>query len=378
MTDHTKYRNYIYNIILSILSVLVVCVILEIVLRSIGYNPFKEFLYEDGRELFLTPSKVSERIYEAAPNTKGYGWNTDVEINSYGFRDKEYSIKKEKGVYRIIAIGDSITFGNNLPVEATYPKRLEQLFKQGNKQIDVLNMGLGGYDTLQEVATLEDIGIQFQPDLVIVGYCINDIGSTGGNLDYIKSLQKYGSPIYKIRLAQFLKIQIEKIRITLYVKKANKEEVFARTNKDYILDTSQDKKLNKFMNKLAKKLKAKSSVPMFTKFYASHVYIGKLRYSFEQLKKLKDKHKFQVIVAMIPYLLENETDKDIHQTIYEIIKYESGRAGFDVLNLYNAFGSKGFNNFLLDENDGTHPNNYGHELIADRLNEYISSKIIAF
>ena len=82
----------------------------------------------DGRSLIIGPSVIQERIYEAIPNAKGRVWGTDVAINSAGFRDRDYSVKKPAGVYRIAVIGDSIAFGNNLPVDDTFSNQLEQLF----------------------------------------------------------------------------------------------------------------------------------------------------------------------------------------------------------------------------------------------------------
>jgi hypothetical protein len=111
----------------------------------------------------------------------GYnGWfaGVPVRINSLGFRDdREYSIAKAPGTFRIIVLGDSVTFGHGTLGETTYPFLLEQRLKAWRPDIawEVWNLGIPGYNTGQELAYLEEVGQQYAPDLVVVGFYPNDI-----------------------------------------------------------------------------------------------------------------------------------------------------------------------------------------------------------
>ena len=193
----SRYRTTSTNVLLIISSALLACICVEIFLRWYGYNPMN--WTGDGRSLIIRPSVIQERIYEAIPNANGRVWGADVAINSAGFRDREYSAKKPAGVYRIAVIGDSIAFGNNLPVDDTFSNQLEQLFAGSEQEVEVLNLSLGGYDTLQEVSTLEHAGLQYAPDLVVLSYCFNDIGVSSINLEYINRARQYNSsPIYRL------------------------------------------------------------------------------------------------------------------------------------------------------------------------------------
>src|SRR2546430_1564409 len=49
-----------------------------------------------------------------------------VKINSLGMRDREYSVEKPKGTYRILVLGDSYTFGSGVQADETYAKLLEK------------------------------------------------------------------------------------------------------------------------------------------------------------------------------------------------------------------------------------------------------------
>ncbi len=91
-------------------------------------------------------------------------------MNSHGFRDKEYELSKKEGAYRIAVIGDSVTYAGYLPLEDTYTEQLEELFSERGKQVEVLNLALMGYNTLAEVGTLEQIGIQL-PHYRCVRWC---------------------------------------------------------------------------------------------------------------------------------------------------------------------------------------------------------------
>lgn len=95
--------------------------------------------------------------------------------NSLGYRDREHEKEKPAGTFRIVVIGDSISVG--LKVDKLfdiYPLKLEQLFSAAGKNVEVINFGVSGYNTQQEVATLVHRGMAFSPDLVLLQYALND------------------------------------------------------------------------------------------------------------------------------------------------------------------------------------------------------------
>ncbi|HEX2224484.1 MAG TPA: SGNH/GDSL hydrolase family protein, partial [Thermoanaerobaculia bacterium] len=98
--------------------------------------------------------------------------------NSLGYRDRERSLAKPPGVYRIVVIGDSIAAGYQVErTEDVFPALLEAALREegrGAGGIEVLNFGVTGYNTAQEVETLRSRALRFDPDLVILAYCHND------------------------------------------------------------------------------------------------------------------------------------------------------------------------------------------------------------
>jgi hypothetical protein len=91
------------------------------------------------------------------------GYEIEYKINSKGFRDDQTSYKKLEGVYRIVLIGDSRTFGFGVPIEKHFSKILEGFFKD----VEVINMGVDGYGVDQELLQLRSEGCRYEPDLVL-------------------------------------------------------------------------------------------------------------------------------------------------------------------------------------------------------------------
>ena len=100
-------------------------------------------------------------------------------INSLGFRDLEFPVAKRPDEWRILALGDSFTFGFGVQLEDTWPQQLEQRLRAGRQgPVEVINGGFAclSFDCGHFDRWLEREGVRFQPDLVIVGFCLNDMG----------------------------------------------------------------------------------------------------------------------------------------------------------------------------------------------------------
>jgi hypothetical protein len=110
--------------------------------------------------------------YELVPGAK----SADVSINSDGFRGKDYSIEKSQIFFRIIMLGDSEIFSIRLFQTDTLPAQLENLLNQNSRRFryEVLNFGVEGYNTFQELEMLKSKGLKYKPDLIILNYVLND------------------------------------------------------------------------------------------------------------------------------------------------------------------------------------------------------------
>ena len=164
---------------LLIFTVLLMALFLEVVLRVEFYNS-KDFSMEMWKYAVRLKRPVAnpQLSFTHVPNGHSFLMGVDVKINSQGLRDNEYSFQKPAGVYRIMLLGDSTTFGWGVEQRDTAAKFLERKLNlhlpPGYDKVEVLDTGVGNYDTVQEVTYYETLGRAFHPDLVVLVFFIND------------------------------------------------------------------------------------------------------------------------------------------------------------------------------------------------------------
>jgi hypothetical protein len=124
---------------------------------------------------FLTDAALGQRL---APGYDGWFAGVPVHIDRLGLRDpREYALAKGPRTFRILVLGDSVTFGHGSVYEHTYPYLTEQKLRAWRADVDwqVWNAAVPGYNTSQELAQLLELAPSFQPDLVVVGFFENDV-----------------------------------------------------------------------------------------------------------------------------------------------------------------------------------------------------------
>lgn len=98
----------------------------------------------------------------------------DVAINSKRLRDREIGYERTPGTQRILMLGDSITEGWGVRFDDIISKRLERLYAQSGTPTEVINAGVGNYNTVQEVQYFLTEGHKYNPDIVLLGFTYND------------------------------------------------------------------------------------------------------------------------------------------------------------------------------------------------------------
>ena len=104
-------------------------------------------------------------------------WGARVKINSHGMRGPERGPAKPAGVRRVLVLGDSVVFGLGLEDDAeTLPAALEQeLAERTGRAVQCLDAAVCGWSPWQQQRFLEREGERWQPDLVLLGFVLNDV-----------------------------------------------------------------------------------------------------------------------------------------------------------------------------------------------------------
>ena len=355
-------KHYLKKFGLSAASLLLTLIALEIALRLNGYNPLRDWRMSD---FAMRPSAYADLKYELTPGSEGRVWGANLKINSEGFRGPEPS--SNPATHHVIVLGDSITFGNNLPLEDTFSFQLQERLRTQGREVEVLNFGVGGYDTIQEVASLEIRGLKYHPDLVVVAYCLNDISISSVDPESLKRLRLlHSSFVYESRLAQLISSSIEAIRAKNWLKHANEPEVFHREYANQI-DPISDQE-----SELLDLMKQSPRWPSTT-WYGDRDRVGRLRFGFRRLARLSQENGFQVVVMIIPLLLDNGGVYS-HRVAHRIVEMEARRAGFDTIDLTDKFMRAGMENLQPSLGEIIHPNKVGHVIMADSLYDFIQER----
>ena len=150
-------------------TLLAVCVV-EIGLRFIGTD-------FDGNLLGPDP----HRGWSLRPNLGRWvkGENTLwIQINSDGMRDREHALAAPPDTVRIAVLGDSYMQATNVPIEKTFTSLVERdlsrCLQRTGKRAEVLNFGVSGYGTAQELLTYRHHAAKYQPAVVLLAYYTNN------------------------------------------------------------------------------------------------------------------------------------------------------------------------------------------------------------
>lgn len=99
-----------------------------------------------------------------------------VRINALGLRGPEVALEPPADKTRILALGDSMTFGYYVEQDQTFPARLQAELVAGSwEAVEVVNGGAGGWSIEDQARFVEERALKLKPDVVTLNFCANDI-----------------------------------------------------------------------------------------------------------------------------------------------------------------------------------------------------------
>jgi len=167
-----KIKEIIKNILVSFIIFLLFLAIVEVILRT-------THLF-NARISWSEPDPILG--WRFTPGCK-YWFNEENNhpitgiINSFGWRDKEWSIQKPANTYRIAVLGDSFVEAFQVETERTFLALTEnQLNKNQDFKVELMNFGRSGYTQTEELLVLKNCVAQFSLDMVVLFFLpSNDI-----------------------------------------------------------------------------------------------------------------------------------------------------------------------------------------------------------
>jgi lysophospholipase L1-like esterase len=157
-------KQVVKNVALSLVVLVIIFVIVEIAFRLIAGSPIQT------RGQRIAERREGAIKYALEANIDREFAGARVVTNSLGLRDFRPPHKGEN-TEQILILGDSFTFGYGVALEESYPGALEELLNEASTELryEVINAGVPGYDTVDELELLKNIIPHYSPRWIVVG-----------------------------------------------------------------------------------------------------------------------------------------------------------------------------------------------------------------
>jgi len=306
-----RHESKLKNLILLLFVLIMFFLVFEVVLR-----------------IYL---KSETSLYGFGPGSLKFNKNF-VLLNNEGARDYNFNIEKDNRAYRIVAVGDSFVYGAGVKnVNDTFLKVLERIFNnesKNGKKFEFYNFAVPGAYTASEIDILNEKGLKYEPDLILIGYNLNDFINVDPDIKEYKSvigvpfigfwLRNYFYSYYFLE-SRFNKV-LEIIKLKQNYESALLINLYSQKNKEY--------------------------------------HSGKI----SDIAKIAEENNISVVFVIFP-LIYNLNDYPL-LPIDEFVKDSAKKENFYVVDLLLAY-SKYPESQLVVNNYDSHPNELGHKLAAE-------------
>ena len=306
-----------------------------------------------------------ELRYVQAPAQQGWIDDGLVTVNSLGFRGPEVTLPKPPRRFRLAVIGDSLTLGWGVHDRETYAARLEQALRRRHPagELDVINLGVGGYNTRQAVGFLARHVATLRPDLVLLGFYLNDLPDA---LDDDPSVAGTRIAARNPRPGQLL--YLNPMPSGWFERQLRKSRAIYVAGRAYRRLRNQGEWGEAGFAMELDLLAGKSSARLDRAW--RHVAV-----EFERLRALAQSEGFVVGIVLLPPR-EQVTGQSTGRAYQQRIRELAEPLGFHVIDPLPAMSAAGSGRELFIPYDRNHPSAEGHRLIADAIFRYIEEKTL--
>ena len=162
-------KSFKKKLLLVLFGLLLGCLMSEILLRIIGYSYPLFYTTDYYCGFALQPGAEGQYQREGG---------SYVRINSDGLRDREHARPKPADTIRIAVVGDSFAEALQVSIEEGFvsvlQRQMENCQALGGKSVEIINFGVSGYGTAQELITLRRKVWEYSPDIVLLTFTTNN------------------------------------------------------------------------------------------------------------------------------------------------------------------------------------------------------------
>lgn len=306
--------------------------IISILIIEFGFRFASSILKIYDVEMYKYALKLQQKsdypglTHEHISNKKAHLMGVEIAINSIGLRDKE--LDADDSQKRLLFIGSSITLGWGTPYESVFTSLLEQKLKKRHN-LDIINAGVGNYNTHLESLFLQKLYPKINPDIVFLHYYINDLETV--KVDKLSGLLK------KSYAASFLYMRIKQI---IELKQSNYSSIGEYYNQMYSHESKKWQSTQK---------------------------------TIIAIKDFLSKKETKLIICIQPDLhdLSKESPQaEVHSTIKKFL-LEHKIDYIDLLPVFNTNSPKNIKDLWVAKDD-SHPNIEGHKIMFKGLYQKIN------
>jgi lysophospholipase L1-like esterase len=337
----TAVKGFLLRLLLVFSSLVVTVGVLEIALRMLGHHGAPQSLIDNA---YLVDDPVLDWRY--VPSSVWSEGNITYRYNSAGFRDVEHEIAKPPGTRRIVVVGDSVTEGIWVDWESTFTGVLQSRLRG---EYEVVAVAQSGLNTPQEIHLLEQDGLRYSPDLVVINFVLNDCDFYTRFAAAQQFVQKRDSTVglfFDMPIDPRVKRALKSSALVYFVKQRGEE--------------------------LMGRLRGVDEGDYFERIWNTDANRAKVTTGFDRLSELSQQHGFGVVVIIWP--LVTRYDRYAYESIHNWVREAAEQRGLPVLDLLPRFRTIPFRDLQVTAEDNVHPNARGHRIAADVFLEWLGSR----
>ena len=341
-------RRVFENLLLVLVSLMFASGMSEIVLRVLGYQPL-----DTNRER-LTFSRYDSLLgWHHRPGQEGIfeksGFRVSVRINQKGLRGHEYPYEREEGKKRVLVLGDSFVWGYGVEQNQIFTEQMENSLSD----VEVINAGVSGYSTDQELLWLKSEGIKYHPDLVILVVSSDD--------DYMNIRERVFQIYYKPRFTLGQDSHLELHNIPVPQSSSLRRSIFFLCTYSSLANYLISYVRPKIVAVLDRTLKASTLLETSEKFALTFALIDSIANVVTTINA-----RFMIVSVNKHWFVESDpTDREPLRILED--------KGYDVLDIDER---KGYSEHQMTIPDDGHWNKDGHTFVAQQLKTFIEQRAL--